>query len=210
MLHNANAPPPPPVLEGFEHVKRFWDHGLQLWVARVLPGEFYTSASGEGITTVLGSCVACCMRDPVAGIAGMNHFMLPDCSGEPNWGSGINAATRYGSHAMEQLINSILRVGGQRHRLESKLFGGSAVLNGVSDIGWMNVEFAHNFLINEGFRVLAEDTGGGKGRKVIFLTESGRVRVKLISSVNDVVKREGSYLERLSTAPPRGKVELFS
>jgi len=203
------VPRPPPVIPGFEHIKRYWDAQLGLWVARVLPGEFYTSRSGEAIATVLGSCVAVCMRDAQVGIAGLNHFMLPEDGGSSSWGAGISAATRYGSFAMEQLVNSILKAGGDRYRMEAKVFGGGAVLKGVSNIGLQNVSFAHEYLINEDFRIVAENTGGNQGRRIVYLTATGVVRMKKITSTQDVAREEDRYLHTLDAKPVSGGMELF-
>ena len=197
--HKSNSPPEQ--LPGFEHIKRYWDDNLERWVARLMPGEYYISSCGEAITTVLGSCVACCLRDPALHIAGMNHFMLPETEGVPDWGGGISAATRYGSHAMEQLINSIVRNGGKRERLEAKLFGGGRVLTSMTDIGRLNIKFAHDYLDTAGIPILAEDTGGHKGRKVIFLTVNGRVRVRLLATTQSVAEREANYLQALIEQP---------
>ena len=198
------APPPhksnmlPEQIPGFEHIKRYWDQGLETWVARLIPGEYYTSIQGEAITTVLGSCVACCIRDPEMHIAGMNHFMLPETQGVPEWGDEISATTRYGSHAMEQLIDSILRNGAKHDRLEAKIFGGGRVLSSMTDIGNQNIQFAHRYLNDAGIPVVAEDTGGDDGRKLIFLTATGRARVRLLAATQSVAEQEKNYLHTLA------------
>lgn len=201
-----NIPPqksnmPPEQLAGFEHIKRYWDQNLELWVARIMPGEYYTSIRGEAITTVLGSCVACCIRDPEVPIAGMNHFMLPETQGVPDWGNEISSATRYGSHAMEQLINSIVNNGGDRNRLEAKLFGGGRVLTSMTDIGSLNIDFAHKYLLDAGIPLVAEDTGGINGRKVVYLSANGRVRVRPLATTQTVAERESDYLQALVQQP---------
>lgn len=200
---------PPLHLPGFEHIKRYWDQNLELWVARIMPGEYYISTRGEAITTVLGSCVACCIRDSEASIAGMNHFMLPETQGKPDWGNEVSSATRYGSHAMEQLINSIIRHGGSRDRLEAKLFGGGRVLSSMTDIGSLNVEFAHKYLSESGIPLLAEDTGGSNGRKVIYLTTNGRVRVRPLATTQSVAEREADYLQALVQQPVSDTIERY-
>ena len=107
-------PEPPPVLPGFEHVRRSWNAKYEAYAARILPGEYYVTRSEEGVYTTLGSCISACIRDRVTGVGGMNHFMLPASFKEDtqNWtASGLGAATRYGNYAMEHLINVILRSG---------------------------------------------------------------------------------------------------
>jgi len=102
-------------LPGFEGVGGFFDSSGGSWVTQVLPGEFYVTKTDEIVTTVLGSCVATCIRDPRAGVAGMNHFMLPE---DPS-GEGDSSA-RYGVFAMEQLVNGVMRWGGRRESFEKR------------------------------------------------------------------------------------------
>ena len=117
----------PKAIAGFESINRYWDTTNNIYAAKILPGEFYVTMTGELITTVLGSCVSACVRDTATGIGGMNHFMLPaDISRTgKTWNkTPVNAQTRYGNIAMERLINVILAGGGKRQNLEIKLFGG--------------------------------------------------------------------------------------
>src|ERR671930_2339383 len=95
----ASRPEEPPVLPGFEQIQRFWEPDTQRWTVKILPGEYYVTRSDEAITTVLGSCISACIRDPVANVGGMNHFMLPEdnSSGDGNrWLDPVaGLATRY-------------------------------------------------------------------------------------------------------------------
>lgn len=128
----------PACLPGLEHVNRYWDKTHQCFAAKILPGEYYVSMHNELITTVLGSCIAACIRDVKMGIGGMNHFMLPmGCEVEHLGKTHLTSATRYGNFAMEILINEIIKAGGDRKRMEVKLFGGGRVLSSMStmDIG---------------------------------------------------------------------------
>ena len=153
-LANASLeiPKQPPALAGFGHINRYWDKTMNVYAAKILPGEYYVSLHGEMVVTVLGSCVAACIRDKVKGIGGMNHFMLPqDSEHSHKWGNNAHALeTRYGNWAMEALINEILKRGGKRGYLEVKLFGGGQVLENHTDIGAKNIEFVRNFLDEEG------------------------------------------------------------
>jgi len=126
-LNHASRASPPKVLPGFESIAMYWDNTHQQYSARIKPGEFYVTRGEEIITTVLGSCVAACIRDKVSGIGGVNHFMLPDSGGGDN-GKPVTESARYGSYAMEVMINTIMSHGGRRGALEVKLFGGSRVL----------------------------------------------------------------------------------
>ena len=147
-----------------------------MYAAKILPGEYYVTMAGEIVTTVLGSCVSACVRDRMLGIGGMNHFMLPIKGVEGETAeekSLLSAATRYGNHAMEHLINDILRFGGSRDRLEFKVFGGGKVLSAVTDIGKRNIDFVREYLQAEQFTITSEDLGGIYPRKVVYYPDSG-------------------------------------
>ena len=208
----ANAPP---IIQGFEHINRYWDTKHDIFAAKILPGEFYVSLHGELVTTVLGSCVSACVRDRVTGIGGMNHFMLPDSRERARssaWeNTPVSAETRYGNVAMERLINVILSSGGKRENLEVKLFGGGRVLNINTDIGGKNVDFVKQYLRTEGLRVESEDTKGIWPRKVQYFPLTGRVRVKRLNALhnNTLQRREQEYIKRLNDRKVQGKVDLF-
>ena len=182
-------------------------HGIN--AVKVLPGEFYATPDELLLVTVLGSCVAACIRDPQLGIGGMNHFMLPDTDSA---GPAGNAA-RYGSYAMEMLINHLIKRGAVRSRLEAKVFGGGAVIAGMTqaNIGERNAEFVLRFLRTEGIPVVARDLADIYPRKVYFFPGAGRVLVKKLRNVHNdtIVTREIDYRSRLSRAPSGGDIELF-
>src|ERR1700693_3574707 len=100
----------------------YFDRTFDCDAAKILPGEYFFTHKDMMIVTVLGSCVSACIRDRVSGIGGMNHFMLPDGGGEND--SPVSASMRYGSYAMEVLINDVLKAGARRENLEAKVFGG--------------------------------------------------------------------------------------
>jgi chemotaxis protein CheD len=140
----------------------------------VIQGEYkVVNDPNVVLTTVLGSCVAACLRDPVAGVGGMNHFLLPG-SAEAMASGGD--ATRYGVHLMELLINGLLKQGARRDRLEAKIFGGAKTIASFSNVGQQNAEFATRFLSDEGIPILSSSTGGDAGRKLEFWPVSGRAR----------------------------------
>lgn len=204
--------PLPRALPGFGKITRYWDEVHGMYAAKLLPGEFYVSAERETIVTVLGSCVSACIRDPVFGIGGMNHFMLPASQGSSSWESGgSNASTRYGSHAMEQLINEILKNGGNRRNLEVKLTGGGRILAQMTDIGRKNISFVENYVKTECLRVLSHDLGDIYPRKVYYTPATGKLLVKKLRSLhnNTIVERESHYLHEIESAPVQGEVELF-
>lgn len=187
----------------------YYDSYFGLHAAKIGPGELYASKRNILIVTVLGSCVSACLMDPVAHIGGMNHFMLPDREGAS---SLLSEPARYGAHAMEMLINNLLSMGARRERLEAKVFGAGRVMQGMSDVGARNVEFALEYLERERIPVKARDVGGTNARKVYLFVESGRVLVKDIHQLrNDtVLKRERAYaveIDRKRIAG--GGIELF-
>lgn len=144
----------------------------------IIQGEFLVSADPNVVvTTILGSCVAACIRDPLAGVGGVNHFLLPgktpSANGEPD--------ERMGVHLMELLVNGLLKAGASRDRLEAKLFGGARTVKGLSDVGAHNIEFARRFLKNERITFVGGDTGGDLGRRIQYWPVSGRARQVLLS-----------------------------
>ncbi len=206
------APSLEPVLPGFEHLRRYWDPVQSCMTVKVLPGEFYISNQQEVLTTVLGSCVSACIHDPRRRIGGMNHFMLPQPLGERDgWSSTVGRAARYGSDAMEQLINALLAAGSQRADLQVKVFGGGRVLAQLTDIGERNIEFVKRYIAAENLKLLASDLGDVYPRQVQFFPDSGRARVRLLRRQGDValVADESVYLKRLANDPIKGEVELF-
>jgi chemotaxis protein CheD len=205
-------PEEPPCLPGFEQIQRFWEPDTQRWTVKILPGEYYVTRSDEAITTVLGSCISACIRDPVARIGGMNHFMLPEDNSAPEDRGPVRLATRYGSNAMESLINDVLKLGGLRDRLEIKVFGGGRVLATMTDIGARNITFVRDYLTLEGLRMNAQDVGGEQPRKVVYYPTEGRVRVRKLRPIENrgVSDREKLYMDSLGSKNDGGDIELFT
>ena len=212
LLADRRKPSAQAVLPGFEHLRRYWDPAQACMTVKVLPGEFYVSTQDELVTTVLGSCVSACIHDSRRGIGGMNHFMLPEPRGERDgWTATVGRAARYGSDAMEQLINAILIAGGQRADLQVKIFGGGRVLAQLTDIGQRNIDFVQHYIATEKLNLCASDIGDVYPRQVQFFPNSGRARVRLLRRHDDVqlVADEPGYLKRLANDPIKGEVELF-
>ena len=166
-------------------------------------GEHHISADPNVmLTTVLGSCVAACLTDPLAGVGGMNHFLLPDGAG-----SGTDAGRRYGAYAMEVLINDVLKTGARRESLEAKLFGGGRMFDSLKDVGLANAEFAERFLRDEGIPVVGGSLRGMGGRRVQYWPATGRALQRAVTD---------RHLPEVA-APPRrpapvvdsGALELF-
>jgi chemotaxis protein CheD len=194
-----------------EHLagNRYFDRKFDAEAVKVLPGEYFVTAANMLMVTVLGSCVSACIRDREKGIGGMNHFMLAD-SGEA---SAISSSARYGTYAMEILINHLLKLGARKNRLEAKVFGGGRVMATLSSsqVGERNSRFVMEFLQTEGIVVAAQDLLDVYPRKVYFFPQSGKVLVKkLVRMHNDtLVRREKEYAARLTEAPVAGDIELF-
>lgn len=200
--------------ENFEEVLAptlYFDKHFQMQAAKILPGEYYATSRDMVLVTVLGSCVAACIRDRQSGVGGMNHFMLPESSQDAN--SMIGLPTRYGTYAMEMLINQVLKMGARRSNLEAKIFGGGNVLRGftVSNVGQKNSLFVKDFLALEHIPVVAEDLLDVYPRKVYYFPHTGRVLVRKLKSVhnNTIVDREKDYSARLRFSKVEGDVELF-
>jgi chemotaxis protein CheD len=198
------------VLEEHFATNVYYDRTFDRDAAKILPGEYYFTGKDMLIVTVLGSCVAACIRDRVSGIGGMNHFMLPD-SGDGD--SPVSASMRYGTYAMEILINDLLKAGARRENLEAKVFGGGNVLRGfiAINVGERNAQFVREYLKAENIRVTAEDLNDIHPRKVYFFPRTGKVLVKKLKQLNNntLVNREQDYAQRLRTSTVAGDVELF-
>lgn len=148
--------------------------------------HFVTSDPTVVLSTILGSCVAMCLRDPVIGVGGMNHFLLPEGDG-----AGTDAGRRYGAYAMELLINDVLKAGGRRERLEAKLFGGGRMFDGLRDVGRANADFAERFLRDEAIMVVGGSLRGEGGRRVHYWPVTGRARQRAVTdtqALNTVIR----------------------
>lgn len=200
----------PPALPGFEMINRYPDKMHDVFAAKILPGEYYVTRHDEMIVTVLGSCISACIRDPSAGIGGMNHFMLP-ADNQARGPTHVDAAARYGNYAMEHMVNDILKHGGRRERLEVKIVGGGRILAQMTDIGRRNIEFVQQYIRCEGLRLVGTDVGGIHPRKVQYFPMNGSAKVKRLTSLhnNTVQQRESEYMNELKQKPVAGDVELF-
>ncbi|RPE74607.1 chemoreceptor glutamine deamidase CheD [Vulcaniibacterium tengchongense] len=183
----------------------YFDAELQTRAIKLLPADYVVSDQPLALITLLGSCVAACLYDNAVALGGMNHFMLP--------GDSDAVCSRYGVHAMELLINELLKRGARRSRLQAKVFGGGNVLNGFHNdpIGTRNACFVLDYLAAERIPLMAQDLGDIHPRKVCFFPQSGRTLVKRLPSARtDVIAdAERAYYGRLKREPVSGSVELF-
>ncbi|PCI05655.1 MAG: chemotaxis protein CheD [Hyphomicrobiales bacterium] len=158
------------------------------------------------ISTLLGSCVAACVHDPVAGVGGMNHFLLP---GEDT--SKYGESGRYGAFLMEALLNGVYAIGASRDRLQIKLFGGGSITNSSIDPGKLNIEFALRFARDEGLNVVSSSLGGTQGRRIEFNAVTGNVRQKFMTEV-PVVEAAVKPIVKTTGAEPAvaaGELDFF-
>ena len=167
----------------------YFDREFATRAVKILPGEYYATADGTAITTLLGSCVSVCLFDRGSGVGGMNHFMLPQmlqgsdttrCAAPSLADCTDFCSARYGACAMRHLLQWLELLGAKRCRLEAKLFGAGRVMAGLSDIGEKNASFAQGYLEELGIPVLARDLGDSCPRKVFFFPATGRAVVKRI------------------------------
>ncbi len=190
---------------------RYFDKKFGIEAAKILPGEYFATDKNMVLVTVLGSCVAACIRDSRIGVGGMNHFMLPRSEKDP--ASPISMSARYGTFAMEILINQLMKMGARRETMEAKVFGGGNVLRGftANNIGESNANFVIEYLRNEGIRVTAEDMLGVHPRKIYYFPGTGKVLVKKIRELHNhtIVERESEYNMRLRNVQVGGDVEMF-
>jgi chemotaxis protein CheD len=185
----------------------FYEAHFRNEAVKVLPGEFFVHDEDILIMTTLGSCIAACLWDRERKIGGMNHFMLPD-------GGGAADSGRYGSFAMELLINEMIKAGATRSTMEAKVFGGGAVISGMNsiNIGERNTSFVLDYLHTERITVVSKDVLDIHPRKVCFLPSSGRAMVKRLASANTeaLVAQERAAATRAAPAVATGgSIDLF-
>jgi chemotaxis protein CheD len=142
------------------------------------PGHLYVGRGDEGVTTILGSCIAVCLYDPVARVGGLNHFLLPDSSIE------TETSPRYARAAVERLVEEMLHEGARTARLEARIIGGARVLSAFPDdknhLGLRNAAAAQELLAARRIPVVSSDVGGDRGRKLVFVPRDGTHRVQLL------------------------------
>lgn len=183
----------------------FYDAHFKNDAVKILPGEYFVDTEDILIMTTLGSCIAACLWDRNARIGGMNHFMLPEGAGD----SG-----RYGSFAMELLINEMMKRGASRLTMEAKIFGGGAVISGMNtiNVGERNTKFVIDFLGTERIPIVSKDVMDVYPRKVCFLPASGKAMVKRLAPTNAdaVVAQERMAAQKVAPASTGGgSIDLF-
>ena len=182
----------------------FFDSHFKSPAVKVLPGEYFVESEDVLIQTTLGSCIAACLWDRTAQVGGMNHFMLPEGTGE----SG-----RYGLFAMELLINEMMKKGASKGRMEAKVFGGGAVIAGMNsiNIGERNTNFVLDFLKTERIPVVSKDVMDVFPRKVCYLPKSGKAMVKRLAAATEsiIAQDKGAVQKVVPVASSGGSIDLF-
>ena len=176
----------------------------------VVQGEHHVENDPKAmLTTILGSCIAACIWDPTRGIGGMNHFLLPGEDNQVPSGGSTGSYARYGVHAMELLVNALLRRGARRETLQAKLFGGGRMIRGLTDIGELNASFAERFLQAESIPIVGGSLRGNQGRRIQFWPVSGRARQVLLRPDTVTVFQQEYQVSASKPPPQTGAVELF-
>lgn len=158
----------------------YYDRMFAAKAVKILPGEYHATNDSTVITTVLGSCVSVCLHDATNGVGGMNHYMLPGDSGVS--GTLETGSARYGIHAMKLLVEHVIQLGATHANLEAKVFGAGRVMDGMSDIGRQNADFALRYLKDRRIRITAVDVGDTFPRKIYFSPATGQAFVKRIQN----------------------------
>lgn len=185
----------------------FFDHHFQSDAVKVLPGEYFVADHDILIMTVLGSCIAACIWDAKAGVGGMNHFMLPE-------GDSSDTSGRYGSYAMELLINEMIKLGARKESMQAKVFGGGQVMAGFTtmNVGERNTQFVLDYLHTERITVASKDVLDIYPRKVVFFPTTGKAMVKKLAHSHpeslESTERKGNAVN-LAKTTAGGSVDLF-
>jgi len=185
-------------------ILHYHDARLGVEVAKLLPGTHWIVDDATALATTLGSCVAACLRDPLLHLGGMNHFLLPQGA------DSEGVSMRYGCHAMEVLINGLLKRGAARKRLQAKVFGGANVLKGMqaNPVGSRNADFVLDYLATENIPVIAQDLRGIHPRRVYFFAQTGKAMIQRLPHAHDI-NLTALARRRLLGSTTAGSVELF-
>jgi len=184
----------------------FFDQHFKYNAAKVLPGEYFVANEDIVIMTVLGSCIAACIWDSRLRIGGMNHFMLPEGGGD--------TSGRYGSYAMELLINELVKMGSSREYMQAKVFGGGQVISGFTtmNVGERNTKFVLDYLATERIPIVSKDVLDIYPRKVVYFPVTGKAMVKRLAHAHpenlETQERQGSATQVVQSTAG-GSVDLF-
>jgi chemotaxis protein CheD len=198
----------------FDSPIAYYDKRFGVQAIKLLPGQYAVTKQEKLLVTVLGSCVAACIYDPMTGVGGMNHFMLPTINKTADELEQTECtATKYGVYAMEVLVNELVKAGADKRRLEAKVFGGGRVVPSFiqHDVGRFNAEFVVSFLNTERIPIVASDLCEEYARKIYFFPATGSVFMKRINELNNatIIERESQHRWKLSERKLVGSVDIF-
>lgn len=218
VFHRSAAAQPPAPPSSLEALKRrtpkpgeasffYFDPHFQFNAVKVLPGEYFVTGENMAIVTVLGSCIAACLWDRTLNIGGMNHFMLPD-------GDAGDVSGRYGSYAMELLINEMMKLGARRETMQAKIFGGGQVMANFTtmNVGERNTDFVTQYLNTERIPIVSEDVLDIYPRKVVYFPTTGKALVKRLAHAHPeelVAQERRGNAATLAQSNAGGSVDLF-
>ncbi|MDC7234269.1 MAG: chemotaxis protein CheD [Spirochaetales bacterium] len=179
------------------------------------PGEYFCSNEDVVLSTILGSCISVVLYDETKKQAGLNHFLLPKLGSTINSDILGEKNARYGMYAMEVLINDMMKLGSEKSALKAKVFGGASMFPGKGKeegVGYVNTQFALQFLIKEGIPVIASNTGDVLGRKIFLFPQTGRVLLRKIHSqtkIEDIRRHDQDLQEDILKKKKGGDIVLF-
>ncbi|HCL56913.1 MAG TPA: hypothetical protein DHW82_07890 [Spirochaetia bacterium] len=181
---------------------RKFDRKLEKEVITIYPGEYAVAKEDIYIYTVLGSCISVALYDEKNQVGGLNHFMLSGIEDIMNMQEDhfLNQSTRYGMAAMEVLVNSVMKLGGDRKHFKAKVFGGAKMIKSElldNSVPVNNIDFVKWFLKSENISLEGSDIGGESARKIYFNPFSGKVFLKHIVPSMLEMKDEISYQKKI-------------
>ena len=185
----------------------YFDPHFQFNAVKVLPGEYFVTSENMAIVTVLGSCIAACLWDRTLNVGGMNHFMLPD-------GDAGDVSGRYGSYAIELLINEMMKLGARRESMQAKIFGGGQVMANFTtmNVGERNTDFVTQYLNTERIPIVSEDVLDIYPRKVVYFPTTGKALVKRLAHAHPeelVAQERRGNAATVAKTNAGGSVDLF-
>ena len=195
----------------------YFDNHFNKKIITIYPGEFYSSAENEMISTVLGSCISIALFDSERKIGGLNHFMLAKDTSIEDDRESSRLMGKFGEYAIELLIKDIAGKGADIRNLQAKVFGGSNVFNLPStsgaQVGEVNIKFAFDYLKQKNIPVVTSNTGGTAPRKIFFDPLTSKVYLKYIQNHNvdaQLESKEEAYLEKISLKEVKNLFPVFS
>lgn len=200
------------VVQKTKRADGYFDDVLSVHLVPVMAGQCsWTNAGDIAFSTTLGSCISVCAYDEDMGVGGMNHFLLPNAS--ESEGRRFSKSFRYGSAAVENLLNCLYKNGAAKNGIKIKIFGGANIIStSAQDIGARNIAFTRDFFERENMRIKSEDVGGDYARRVIFYPQSGRVMLQTLNerdALEQIQNKETNILQKLQKVREGADVELF-